>query len=52
MLRIAVCDDDENDIKEISNVLSNYCLKKSIEHKILTFFDALFHRKHIPIKQI
>lgn len=40
MLRIAVCDDEENMIEEIGSIISGYCDKKQIEHRIFSYIDG------------
>lgn len=40
MLRIAVCDDEKNMIGEICKIISVYCEKKQIEHKIFSYIDG------------
>ena len=40
MLRIAVCDDEKDMIEEICNIISIYCDKKQIEHRIFSYIDG------------
>lgn len=41
MLHIAVCDDQEEIIREIKTILSEYSQKKAIEIQVLSFYDGI-----------